>query len=130
MANLTKIYSDLDLTFTKRPVVGDVALKYDTQAVLNSIRNLVSTNHYERLFNPDLGSNIQALLFENMTPMVSSSLEREITNLIETYEPRVKLHKVSVIANESKNTYEVSVTFFIENATQATTATLLLERVR
>ena len=62
---IQKISSDIDFTFTKKPVVGDVALSYDAQAVIRSVRNLLSTRHYDRLFNPDIGSNLESLLFEN-----------------------------------------------------------------
>lgn len=130
MANLQKIYSDIDFTFTRRPVTNDVALSYDTQAVIRSIRNLLLTKHYDRLFNPDLGSNIEALLFENMSDMTASSLQREVTAVIERYEPRAILKSVAVSPEEDKNAYNISITFFIENATQSTTATILLERNR
>jgi phage baseplate assembly protein W len=130
MANLQKIYSDIDFTFTRKPVTNDVALSYDTQAVLRSIRNLLLTKHYDRLFNPDLGSNIETLLFENMSDMTANSLQREITAVIERYEPRAILKSVVVSAQEDKNAYNISITFFIENATQSTTATILLERNR
>ena len=74
MANLTRIYSDIDFTFTKKPVTNDVALSFDTQAVIRSIRNLLLTRHYERPFNPDLGSNIDAMLFEMVSPLTATSL--------------------------------------------------------
>jgi phage baseplate assembly protein W len=111
-------------------VTNDVALSYDTQAVIRSIRNLLLTKHYDRLFNPDLGSNIEALLFENMSDMTASSLQREVTAVIERYEPRAILKSVAVSPEEDKNAYNISITFFIENATQSTTATILLERNR
>jgi len=130
MANLQKIYSDIDFTFTKKPVTNDIALSYDTQAVIRSIRNLLLTKHYDRLFNPDLGSNVEALLFENMSDMTASSLQREITAVIERYEPRAILKSITVSPEEDKNAYNISITFFIENATQSTTATILLERNR
>jgi phage baseplate assembly protein W len=83
MATLSKIYSDIDFTFTKKPVVGDVALSYDAQAVIRSIRNILLTRHYEKPFNPDFGSNIDAILFEMVSPLSATSLEREIRTSIE-----------------------------------------------
>lgn len=130
MANLQKIYSDIDFTFTRNPVTSDVALSYDRQAVIRSIRNLLQTKHYDRLFNPDLGSNVDAILFENMSDMTAMTLQREVSSLIKTYEPRVILKEVTVSPLFDKNAYNVSITFFIENATQSTTATILLERNR
>jgi phage baseplate assembly protein W len=130
MANLQKIYSDIDFTFTKKPVTNDVALSYDTQAVIRSIRNLLLTNHYERLFNPDLGSNLSGLLIENMTPMTASSIQREVSTTIANFEPRAILKSVDVTPFPEKNAYNISITFYLQNATQSTTATILLERNR
>lgn len=130
MANLTKIYSDIDFTFTKKPVTADVALSYDTQAVIRSIRNLLSTKNYDRPFNPDLGSNMDSILFENFSPLTALDLEKEISDTIKNYEPRAILQNVTVNPQEDRNAYNVSLTFFIENATLPTTVTLLLERNR
>lgn len=130
MANITNIYSDIDFTFTKKPVVGDVALSYDNQAVIRSIRNLLSTRHYERPFNPDLGSNMDALLFEMVSPLTANALKNEITVTIQNYERRATIKDVVVVAQPDKNAYEATITFYIENATLPTTVTLLLERNR
>jgi len=130
MATLSKIYSDIDFTFTRKPVVGDVALSYDSQAVIRSIRNILLTRHYEKPFNPDFGSNIDAILFEMVSPLSATSLEREIRTSIENYEPRARLSEVIVNPQPDNNAYSVSLSFYIENATLPTTVTLLLERNR
>jgi phage baseplate assembly protein W len=111
-------------------VTADVALSYDAQAVSRSIRNLLNTQNYDRLFNPDLGSQITGLLFENISPIVASTMESIITNLITTYEPRARLQSVRVSSQPDLNSYNVSITFYIENATLPTTTTILLERNR
>ena len=130
MANLQKIYSDIDFTFIKKPVTADVALSYDEQAVIRSVRNLLSTKHYERPFNPNLGSNMDALLFENISTSTSISIQKEIESIIKNYEPRATLQDVRVSPYPEKNAYNVSLSFYIENATLPTTVTLLLERNR
>ena len=130
MTTLTKIYSDIDFTFTKKPVTADVALSFDNKAVIRSIRNLLSTRKYERPFDPDLGSNIDTLLFENFSPLVASLIEREVIDTINNYEPRALVDSVRVSANPDSNQYDVTITFYIENATLPTTVTLLLERNR
>jgi phage baseplate assembly protein W len=130
MATLQKIYSDIDFAFTKKPVTNDVALSYDAQAVIRSIRNLLLTNHYERLWNPDLGSNLNALLFELMTPLTAASLEREVKIIIQNYEPRATINEIIVLPLPDKNAYSLYLSFFMENTTIPTTVTLLLERNR
>lgn len=130
MATLSKIYSDIDFTFTRKPVVGDVASSYDSQAVIRSIRNILLTRHYEKLFNPDFGSNIDTLLFEMVSPFTATSLEQEISTAIKNYEPRARLNNIVVSAQPDKNYYNVSLNFYIENATLLTTVTLILEKNR
>jgi phage baseplate assembly protein W len=130
MANLQKIYSDIDFTFTRNPVTGDVVLGYDKQAVVRAVRNLLLTNHYEKPFNSDIGSNLNNLLFEPISSLTASQLQTTIKTTIENYEPRVILKDVLVSPLPEKNAYDVSITFFLENATQATTLSLILERNR
>jgi phage baseplate assembly protein W len=130
MANLTKIYSDIDFTFTKKPVVGDVALSYDDLAVIRSIRNLLLTKHYERPFNPDIGSNIDAILFEPISPVTATTLEKEVELIIKNYEKRAKLKEIIIVPYPDRNAYDITISFYIENATLPTSVTLLLERNR
>ena len=127
---LQKIYSDLDLTFTRNPVTGDVSFSYDDQAVIRSVRNLLLTNFYERPMQPDLGSNMTAYLFEPMTAITASALESEIRDVINNYEPRAQVKDINVIAIEDKNAFYIELSFFIGNNTQPTSVNLLLERRR
>ena len=130
MATITKLYSDIDFNFAKKPVVGDIALSYDAQAVIRSIRNLLLTKHYERFFNPDLGSNIGALLFENIGPITAALLEKEISNVISNYEPRVSILKISAQASPDENRYDITLSFFIINNPNPVTIDFFLERIR
>jgi phage baseplate assembly protein W len=111
-------------------VSNDVAVSYDEQAVIRSIRNLLLTRHYERPFNPDLGSNIDMVLFEMVSPLNALTLQKEIETVISNYEPRAKMKTISVQPNPDNNSYNVTLTFYIENATSPTTVTLFLERNR
>ncbi len=130
MANLQKIYSDLDLTFRRLPVTNDVALSYDEQAVVRSVRNLLLTGFYERPFQPNLGSNLNKLLFEPADQITSNLIESEIKNVISNFEPRVTINTINVTISPDENSFNLSMTFFVGNNTRATTVTLLLQRSR
>jgi phage baseplate assembly protein W len=130
MATLQKLYSDIDFTLARKPVAGDIALSYDNQAVIRSIRNILLTKRFEKPWNPGFGTNIDALLFENISYLAAGALEKEISNAIANYEPRVNLKQVVVKPVADKNAYSVTLTFFISNATQPTTVTVFLERNR
>jgi phage baseplate assembly protein W len=130
MATLKKIYSDLDLTFNRTPVKNDVALSYDDQAIIRSVRNLLLTNFYERPFQPNLGSNINKLLFEPVNSLTSGNLKEDIRNVITNYEPRVGIDEIVVTPNEDENAYNITLQFYIGNNTSPTTINLILERSR
>jgi phage baseplate assembly protein W len=130
MANLQKIYSDLDLTFRRLPVTNDVALSYDEQAVIRSVRNLLLTGFYERPFQPNLGSNLNKLLFEPADQLTSNLIESEVRDVISNFEPRVTVNTINVTISPDENSFNLSMTFFVGNNTRATTVTLLLQRSR
>jgi phage baseplate assembly protein W len=130
MATLQKIYSDLDLTFNRTPVKNDIAISYDDQAVIRSVRNLLLTNFYERPFQPNIGSNVNKLLFEPVNSLTSSNLKEDIQNVIKNYEPRVSIDEIIVNPNEDENAYNITLQFYIGNNTSPTTVNLVLERSR
>ena len=59
-----KIYRDLDLDFSINSATKDIQKLSDVESVKRSVRNLINTNHYERPFHPEIGSNLRAMLFE------------------------------------------------------------------
>jgi phage baseplate assembly protein W len=130
MATIQHLYSDLDLRFMPTLSTGDVALRYDTQAVIASIRNLLNTNKYERPFQPDVESGIPALLFEPANSITASLIENEITRLINNYEPRATINSLVVTSAPDQNSFNVSLTVFIANQTQPTNINLILQRTR
>jgi phage baseplate assembly protein W len=130
MATLTNVYADLDLTFAAQPVSGDVSLVLDDRAVINSVRNILQTNFYDRPWQPGLGSGLTALLFELVDSTMQPIIANEITNSINNFEPRVNLQSVVVEADAPNNGYNVTVTFFIGNNVVPTQITTFLERIR
>ena len=107
LQGIQNLYADIDLTFNQSPVTGDLALRFDDQAVIRSVVNLLLTNFYERPFQPNLGSNMNTFLFEPMTAITASALKTEVENVIKNYEPRVTIHTLEVTPNESHNLYNL-----------------------
>lgn len=123
-------YSDIDLTFNRHPVSNDVVLSIDDQAIIRSVRNLILTNHYERPFHPEIGSNVRKMLFEPISPLTANYLQREIEDTIRNYEPRVNLKSVVVQVDPDLNYYMAIITFFIINKTEPITINFVLQRLR
>ena len=101
------------MSFKVNPLTDDlIAIKNQT-AIARSIRNLVLTAPGERFFNNDVGSRVNELLFENMDDLTASSIQSEIENTIENYDPRVKLLTTRVSANLDSNEFDVIITYEI-----------------
>ena len=124
-------YKDLDLFFAKIQASKDIRKVTDVQAVKRSIRNLVLLNHYEKPFHPEIGSGIRDMLFENMSNMTAFILAKKIEDVIENFEPRVRLISVRADPNLDRNEYEVTIEFFVVNApTELVDLTVFLEVLR
>ena len=128
--NNTREFSDLDLNFTIHPVRKDINRTTGDMAVINAIKNLVLTNHYERPFQPEVGSNVRRLLFENLDNLTANSIEKEIEQVIKNFEPRARVTKVNAIADFENNGFKVSMEFYIVNRTTPITINFFLERIR
>ena len=125
-----KIYRDLDLDFTANSATKDIQTLSDVEAVKRSVRNLINTNHYERPFHPEIGSNLRAMLFENITPQMTHALSKQIDLLIKNFEPRAKLVQINVQPFIERNGYRASISFFVVNTPERVEMESFLERLR
>ena len=124
-------YRDLDLFFGRKPVSKDINVVTDVTNIKRAVRNLVLTNVYEKPFHPEISSGIRGMLFENMTPLTSIVLTKKVEDVIENFEPRVRLMGVSARPNLDRNEYEMTIEFFIKNfPTELITVDVFLERLR
>ena len=120
-------YTDIDINMLNHPQNKDLVLKYDISAIKRSVRNLLSTNNYERPFKPGLGVDLRGMLFElNSTP--KDVLKDDIVELIENFEPRVRVLNISTTFRG--NTLNVTLEFAVINDPRPQELTLSLERVR
>jgi phage baseplate assembly protein W len=126
----TRTFTDLDLNFTAHPVNKDVAIKYDEQAIKQSVRNLILTKNFERPFHSEIGSQVRGLLFEPVTEMSVSIIKRSIVDVIRNYEPRVQLVDVFVNVRPDENYVDIRIIFKIINTATPIELTLTLERTR
>ena len=126
----TRIYKDLDLDFGRNVVTNDVNNLTDVEAVKRSVRNLINTNHYERPFHPEIGSNLRAMLFENITPQMTHALSKQIDLLIRNFEPRARLVQINVQPFIERNGYRASISFFVVNTPERVEIETFLERLR
>lgn len=124
-----RVYADLDNSFSVHPIYNDVLPLIDLDAVKQSLKNLLLTNTYDRPFQPNIGSNIRNLLFENASILVELELEDKIKKTIARYEPRIRNPIVNVTDESDKNAYRVSISFEVSYDTN-TEIIIYLTRTR
>lgn len=122
-------YSDFDLTLTTKPS-GDIYKKVDAEAVKQSVKTIIQTNHGEKPFNPYFGANVRSLLFENNHPDVAFEIERDITLAIENFEPRAKIKEVFVDTTSDRHDVSVRVTFKVVSTEEIVVLNTSLTRIK
>ena len=127
---VNRIYSDLDLDFTRNPVTSDIVKLNDVDSVKRSVKNLIQTNHYERPFHPEIGSDVRALLFENMTPLTALNLERKVIEVLVNFEPRAKIVDVIAQPQEDANRYHIQISFYVIGISTPIVVETYLQRLR
>ena len=125
-----RIYKDLNLDFQQNTATKDIQKITDVEAVKRSVRNLINTNHYEKPFRPEVGSNLRAMLFELISPQMNHAISKEIDLMIANYEPRCRLVNVNTVADADRNRYELSISFYVVNYPEPVVVQTFLERLR
>jgi phage baseplate assembly protein W len=125
-----QIYNDLNLDFQQNSATKDIQKISDVESVKRSVRNLISLNHYEKPFHPEIGSNLRGMLFENITPQMNHAINKEIDLLIRNYEPRAKLVQISTIPQFDRNAYAATISFYVQNSPDRIVVESFLERIR
>jgi phage baseplate assembly protein W len=125
-----RVYKDLDLNFKAHPVTKDVVKRTGNAAIVGALKNLILTNIGEKPFQPNFGSRIRGLLFEDVSFITANIIQTEISNSIKNYEPRVGVDAIRVQANPDQNRYDITIRFFINNLEAPVTINFFLEKVR
>ena len=111
MSIANRTYKDVAYSLFANPMSGDVGKKTGAAAVKGAIVSILKTNYNERLFNPEFGSDIRGLLFEQMNPLTEQRMKKKVEVALARHEPRAEVLGISVKAQEEQNRYEISVVF-------------------
>ena len=110
---VSKSFKDLSMSFKFNPLSGDLIDLKNENAIARAVRNIVSTTPGEKLFDPDFGSSVSEILFENVDDITAVSIKDEIRSSLTNYEPRVELIDVEVDPNFDENQFDVLITYRI-----------------
>ena len=109
-------------------MTGDINILKDENAIKSAVKNILLTKPGEKLFEPNLGSQVINLLFEPLDPFTAEVIRDEIINTINQYEPRVELENVTVKPLPANNKFNVVITFRIVGLPAVQTISFVLKR--
>ena len=110
---VSQSFKDISASFKVNPLNEDLIATKNATAISRSVRNLVLTKQGERVFNPILGSQVSALLFENIDKLTASAIADEIRITIDNFEPRVELTEVDVFPDYDNSEFNVTIRYKI-----------------
>tara|TARA_R100001082_G_scaffold60900_1_gene33894 strand:+ start:382 stop:783 length:402 start_codon:yes stop_codon:yes gene_type:complete len=110
---VSKAFKDLSMSFKFNPLSGDLIALKNENAIARAVRNIILTTPGEKFFDPDFGSNINEILFENISEITADSIKEEIENSLQNYEPRVEIIEVNVNPNYNSNNFDVIISYRI-----------------
>ena len=127
----SKIYfSDFLTVFRRNPRSGVLEKITNSDSVRQSLKNLILTNRGERFYQPTVGGDVNALLFENVDNFTAGDLQEKIVFTIRNNEERVQDLDVQVDPHPDMNEYRVIIYFTIINNNTLNNLNLTLKRVR
>ncbi len=130
------LYKDLHLDFAKNYVFNsslksriegnDLQVDYDTNAIINSLKNLFNTRPGQRFLFPLYGLDLNPYVFEAITLENGRVIGEKISDSIETFEPRVTLMQCNVQSDPDQNQYNITIIIYIPlfNTTSSINSTL------
>ena len=110
---VSKSFKDLSISFKFNPLSGDLIALKNENAIARAVRNIVLTTPGEKFFDPDFGSSVSEILFENVDDITAISIKDEIKNCLQNYQPRVEIIDVNVDPNFDENQFDVIITYRI-----------------
>ncbi len=129
MAISTRTYKDLAFSMFANPMNGDIGKSTGATAVKRAIVGILKTNFNERMFQPEFGSNIRALLFEPMNPITEQRMKTEIEDAVKRHEPRAQVIGINVTAQEEQNRYLVNILFNVSSEAEPQKLETYFERL-
>jgi len=123
-------YADLNIALPIHPIFHDIIPLVDIDAVKSAVRNLILTNFNERPFQPPLGSNLRALLFEPADMFTMIVLKDNIRRVLTRYEPRIDNITIQIQDDTDSNAYLITIGFRVISLDQPVDLSIYLVRVR
>ena len=117
--NLSRQFRDFGIGMKSNPNTEDFSVVKNENAIKQSMKNLLLTQFGERPFQPNTGSRVRSMLFENFDIFMIEGLNDEIRNTLKRLEPRVIVNDVRCnVDNDNELQVEIDYTIIGEQLVQ------------
>ena len=121
-------FKDLAISMKANPSTKEFGAVKNERAISQSVRNLLLTTFGERPFQPEIGSRVKGLLFEQWDVFAADAIRTEIFNVMERLEPRIEVTEVKVDDASDNNAIEISMDYIIVGQELVQNVEFLLEK--
>ena len=94
-----KIGLELPFARSSRGLFGQTATTLEQAG--HNIKNLLLTSKGERVMQPDFGSDLRSLLFEQADDNINNDIKEAISDAMSNWLPYINISNVNVIENET-----------------------------
>jgi phage baseplate assembly protein W len=102
----------VSLPFSSKAVFSST---YTTQEALKSnLINFFLTGRQERFLNPNFGTNLRALLFNQMTPDTQEEIKMEVRKGIADWFPNIIIEQLLVEESPNTNTITIYIKYSVD----------------
>lgn len=112
-------YRDVDYNFVLDARGYDFNNFDDINAIRNGLVNIFSWRRGERIILPEFGNTLNRFLYEPMTSEVLNDIQRECSDMITRWEPRVSIIDVNLEAFPDDHEVLVEIQYSIPSLTDA-----------
>lgn len=96
----------------------DLPSFFDIEAIKQSIKTLFTTSPGEKLLDPSYGSQIKKYLFEPLSEVIAYNIGKHIKEILQKFEPRIRVQEVTIILLEEEQAYQVILSFQFPNLSE------------
>ena len=100
----------ITLPFSKNKGLFSLSYTTEEQSISN-LKNLLLTRKGERLFQPEFGSSVYSLMFEQMDADLSTALDEQMREDIGFWLPYIVIDKLTVTPDFDRNYVNISLDF-------------------
>jgi phage baseplate assembly protein W len=92
-----KYYTDIDYNLTLNILSDDISVKYDLNAIAQSIKNIVAVTKGEKIFDSNFGSDANFLDYSTLLPFQLEIIKMRIFGELQVQEPRANIQNIDIM---------------------------------